>query len=458
MDDLVGFFVNTLVMRTDLSGDPSFVELLGRVREAGLSALSNQDVPFELLVEELAPARSLSRNPLFQVMLAVENTAAAVLDLPGVRVGGAAAPAVAGPPRTVTTTFDLDLTVEETTGGLRGQLIGSTDLFDAGTVGTLAARVVRALEAVLADPTAPISTVDVLDGGERHQVLTGWNDTAAGWSPATLPGLFAEQVARDPDAAAVVFDGVEVTYADLAARAGRVAAHLRRLGAGPETVVAVQLPRGLDLIVATLGVVQAGAAFLPIDLDLPAERVDFMLADAGARIVLSDVDAPDADWQEAEVLPDSPAYVIYTSGSTGTPKGVVVPHAAVVNTLRWLAADYGLNASDRVLYKTPASFDVSVEELFLPLTIGATLVVARPGGHREPSYLAGLIRDEGVTYAEFVPSLLRAMLDEPSTVECRSLRHVLSGGEELTTAVRDRFFEVLPDARLYNTYGPTEAA
>ncbi|MEV0570888.1 AMP-binding protein, partial [Dactylosporangium sp. NPDC050588] len=465
MDDLVGFFVNTLVMRTDLSGDPSFVELLGRVREAGLSVLSNQDVPFELLVEELAPARSLSRHPLFQTMLMVQNTAGATLDLPGVDLAGSSAPDGDATPPLVPAKFDLDLTVEETfdaagsPAGLRGLLIGSDDLYDAATVTTLADRVARAVDAVLAGPSAPISTVDILDAGERDRVLHGWNATGVAWPAATLPGLFAAQVAQAPDATAVAFEGTTVSFADLDARSDWVAGYLQGLGAGPESVVGVQLPRGVDLVVAVLGVVKAGAAFLPIDLDLPAERVGFMLADAGARIVLSDVDVPvTGAFEPVAVEPSHPAYVIYTSGSTGTPKGVVVTHAAVVNTLRWLADEYDLSSRDRILFKTPVGFDVSVWELFLPLTFGATMVVARPDGHREPAYLASLIREQGVTAAEFVPVLLQALLEEPSTAECRSLRHVLSGGEELTTAVRDRFFEVLPDARLYNTYGPTEAA
>ncbi|MEU0563691.1 amino acid adenylation domain-containing protein, partial [Dactylosporangium sp. NPDC006015] len=464
LDDLVGFFVNTLVMRTDLSGDPTFAELLGRVREAGLSALGSQEVPFELLVEELAPARSLARHPLFQVMLTVENNAGAVLDLSGVQIGGPAVPTEAGTAVVPPAKFDLDLTVAEVFGpggdpaGLQGLLIGSVDLFDAETVVTMAARVVRALDVVLADPSLPLSAVRVLDDAELDRVVVEWNDTAVDAPPASLPELFAANVARTPDAVAVVFEGTSVSYADLDARSDRVAARLQALGAGPESVVAVRLPRGLDLVVAVLGVVKAGAAYLPVDPDLPEDRVAFMLADAGVVHVLSDVDVPDAARPDVVVPPESPAYVIYTSGSTGTPKGVMVTHAAVVNTLRWLVAGYGLNRSERTLFKAPVGFDVAVEELFLPLVLGATMVVARPDGHREPRYLSNLIQQQRVTVAEFVPSLLQAMLDEPSTVECRSLRYVLSGGEELTAATRDRFFRVLPDARLYNTYGPTETA
>ncbi|MEV4139311.1 non-ribosomal peptide synthase/polyketide synthase [Dactylosporangium sp. NPDC049742] len=454
LDNLVGFFVNTLVMRTDLTGDPTFTELLARVRETSLAGLEHQDVPFERLVEELSPTRSLARNPLFQVMLTVQNTAGAVLDLPGVDAVGPAAVAGATP----SAMFDLDLAVSEVGAELRGALTGSADLFDAGTVAALAERWIRVLEAVAADPAVALSEVDVLDAGERQRLLVGWNDTTVDAPAATLPGLFAAQAARVPDATAVVFEGESVSYAELDARSARVAAHLRGLGAGAESVVAVRLPRGVDLVVAVLGVVRAGAAFLPIDVDLPEERVAFMLADAGAVCVLSDVDGPAGAGAPAEVLPDGAAYVLYTSGSTGTPKGVVVPHAAVVNTLRWLIDAYGLSDSDRTLFKTPVGFDVSVEEVFLPLVLGATMVVARPGGHRDPEYLASLIREQSVTVAEFVPAMLRALLDEPSVAGCGSLRHVLSGGEELTAALRDRCLAVLPGARLYNTYGPTETA
>ncbi|MEV4517463.1 non-ribosomal peptide synthase/polyketide synthase, partial [Dactylosporangium sp. NPDC049525] len=460
LDDLVGFFVNTLVTRTDLSGDPSFTELLTRVRETTLAGFDHQDVPFERLVEELSPTRSLARHPLFQVMLTLQNNAGATLDLPGIGVGAYAGP-VAG---FSAAKVDLDLEVSETYGadgaaaGLRGMLTGAADLFDAGTVADIARRWVRVLETVLANPSIPLSEVDVLDVDERRRLLVEWNDTVVEGVAGTLPGLFAAQVARDPGAVAVVFEGVSVTFGEVDARSGRVAAYLRGLGVGPESVVGVRLPRGVDLVVAVLGVVRAGAAFLPVDLDLPAERVAFMLADAGVTCVLSDVDVPDAVGEPVEVLPDSAAYVIYTSGSTGTPKGVVVSHAAVVNTLRWLTDEYDLGGTDRCLYKTPVGFDVSVEELFLPLVIGATMVIARPGGHREPEYLARLIREQHVTTAEFVPALLQALLDEPSTVDCRSLRHVLSGGEELTAAVRDRFSEVLPNTQLHNTYGPTETA
>ncbi|WP_449343604.1 condensation domain-containing protein, partial [Streptomyces yaanensis] len=281
LDDLVGFFVNTLVMRTDLSGDPTFEQLLARVRETSLAGFEHQDVPFERLVEELAPARSLSRHPLFQVMLTLQNNAEAELDLRGLSTQGIAAAQPAAK-------FDLELSLGEVfdadgvSGGLRGDLIGSADLFDAATVVAMAERLVRVLETVAADPFVRVSGMDVLDAVERRRVLVEWNDTDAVVPAGTLPGLFAGQVARTPDAVAVVFEGESVSYAELDARANRLARVLAGRGVGAESVVAVCLDRGVDMVVALLAVLKAGGAYLPVDPELPAERVAFMLADAGA--------------------------------------------------------------------------------------------------------------------------------------------------------------------------------
>ncbi|MFF3256840.1 non-ribosomal peptide synthase/polyketide synthase [Actinacidiphila glaucinigra] len=480
LDELVGFFVNTLVIRTDVSGEPSFRELMRHVRERGLDAFAHQDVPFERLVEDLAPARSMARHPLFQVMLALQNAAPADLAIPGVET------------RVLDTgdlpaKFDLDVQLRETgTGGLTGSLTYAADLFDHGTAESLAERFVRVLDIATADPARPVTEIDLLGPDERRTVLTTWNDTAHEVPVATLPDLFQAQAARTPDATAVVFENERLSYADLNARANRLARLMAGRGAGPETFVAVHLERSADLVVTLLAVLKTGAAYLPVDPDHPADRITRLLVDAGPvllvttaalnpadsgqlpRLVLDDPDTAlaldalsPADLDDGErtrgLLVDHPAYVIYTSGSTGRPKGVTITHRGLVNRLAWMQDAYRLTPDDRIVQKTPFGFDVSVWEFFWPLVEGATLVAARPGGHRDPGYLAALIRREQVTVAHFVPSMLQVFVAEPAARECASLRAVVCSGEALPASLRDQFHAVLP-IPLHNLYGPTEAA
>ncbi|WP_245878800.1 non-ribosomal peptide synthetase, partial [Streptosporangium subroseum] len=480
LDDLVGFFVNTLVMRTDLSGDPGFRELLHRVRERGLDAFAHQDVPFERLVEDLAPTRSMARHPLFQVMLALQNVAPASLDLPGVKTHILN-------PGDQPAKFDLDFQLRETrTGGVTGAIVYAADLFDHGTVEALAERFVRVLDAVTADPARPVSGIDLLSPAERHRVLVEWNDTARGVPAATLPELFQAQVARTPDATAVVFEGAGLSYAELNARANRLARLLAGQGAGPETRVAVLLERSADLVITLLAILKTGAAYLPVDPDHPTDRITRLLTDAGPvllatttalnpagngqvpRVVLDDpyltttldrlpaTDLADGD-RTGPLLADHPVYVIYTSGSTGQPKGVTLAHRGLANRLAWMQHAYRLTPADRVVQKTPFGFDVSVWEFFWPLLEGAALVVARPGGHRDPAYLAELIQREQVTVAHFVPSMLQVFVADPAAHGCASLRAVVCSGEALPAELRDRFHAVLP-IPLHNLYGPTEAS
>ncbi|MCX4771937.1 non-ribosomal peptide synthase/polyketide synthase [Streptomyces sp. NBC_01260] len=481
LDDLVGFFVNNLVLRIDVSGDPTFAELLEQVREAGLLAFANQDVPFERLVEELAPARSLARHPLFQVMLTVQNTGAAEVSLPGLEIAGLPAAGAAAK-------FDLEVSVGEkfdsqgAPAGLRGSLIAAADLFEERSAQRIAGHWAKVLEALAIDPQTRMSAVEILDTGERNQLLAEWNDTAADVPDATLSELFAAQVAQNPEAVAVVFEGAEVSYAELDARANRLAHHLVDRGAGPESIVAVCMERGVDLVVALLGVLKAGSAYLPVDPEYPADRIAFTLADAGAvcmvttaafdealpehvaRVVVDapataeDLDSRPETAPEASTTSSNPAYVIYTSGSTGRPKGAVVPHAGIVNRLAWMQSRYSLTPGERVLQKTPFGFDVSVWEFFWPLLSGAALVLARPGEHRDPVYIAELVREQWVTTAHFVPSMLDAFLSEPSASECVTLRRVLCSGEALPLPTQTRFFDLYDGVELHNLYGPTEAA
>ncbi|MER5528768.1 non-ribosomal peptide synthase/polyketide synthase [Streptomyces sp. NPDC002677] len=471
LEDLVGFFVNSLVLRTDLSGDPTFAELLARVRETDLAAYEHQDLPFERLVEVLNPERSLARHPLFQVMVVHLAGQGDAPVLPGLTVRR----------ETVgqdSAKFDLSFDFVEQDEHIDGWIEYSADLFDQSTAELLARRLESLLAQVAADPDRRVGTLDVLRDEERALVLTGWNDTARDVSDLTLPELFRAQAARTPGATALVFEDTSLTYAELDQRVERLARTLAAHGAAAEATVAVALPRSLALVVTLLAVHRAGAAYLPLDTGYPAERLAYTLTDArpvclvttdgvtlpeaGVPRLAVDAAGTPADPAHAPLPtaydPRHPAYVIYTSGSTGRPKGVTVPHRGIANRLLWMQDTYRLDADDRVLQKTPAGFDVSVWEFFWPLITGATLVVARPEGHQDPAYLAALIRREHITTAHFVPSMLRAFLDEPTVTDCTVLRQVMCSGEALPAPLAARWHRVLPGTRLHNLYGPTEAS
>ena len=470
LDELVGFFVNTLVLRTDLAGDPSVEQLLGRVRQWWLGALEHQDVPFERLVEDLAPDRSLARHPLFQVALTLQSVgavAARAAGLPGIT----ATPVAAGP---AWARFDLDIAVSEVTGGhgpggLRAAVTAAADLFDEDAVQTIASRLGRVLAAVADSPQARLHEIALLDAAERAQVLAGWNDTAASVSEASLPELITAQAAAAPDAVAVISGDVHLSYGELDARAGRLAQVLVSRGVGPESVVGLCLERGADMVTAIVGVWRAGAAYLPVDPGYPPARRAFLLADSGARVLVAGpgLGAGQDDVAQLIVLdgplPDAAAlpvvavraaqvaYVIYTSGSTGAPKGVAATFGGLAN----LVAAMGpvLAPADeevRVLQFASFSFDASVLDVAVVLAAGGTLVVATAGQQAEPRRLGRLVRGGGVRAASVVPSLL-GVLDP---VDLAGVGRLLVGAE-LTTAALAARWEA--GRQLVNTYGPTEA-
>ncbi|HYN22024.1 MAG TPA: amino acid adenylation domain-containing protein, partial [Thermoanaerobaculia bacterium] len=464
VEELIGYFVNTLVLRANLAGDPSFRRLLGRSRETILSAYDHQDLPFEKLVEELQPERSLAHTPLFQVMFILQNARLEALELPGLSV-------VAEAPDTGTTKFDLRLSLLETDGGLAGSIVYNRDLFDESTLRRLASHYGHLLAAAVADPELPLSHLPLLGEAEAQHVLREWNDSRADWDlERPLHSWIEEQARRVPDALALAFEGHSLTYRELDDRAGRLAARLRRLGVGPESRVGIAAERSLELVVGLLGILKAGGAYVPLDPSYPQERLAFMVEDFQTGVdkpvlltqdllgVEMEASAPFAAIAARDVLPEHPAYVIYTSGSTGRPKGAVNTHRAIVNRLVWMQAQYGLTTEDVVLQKTPYSFDVSVWEFFWPLMYGARLVVAKPGGHQDSAYLADLIRREGVTTLHFVPSMLQVFLEQPGVENCTSLRRVICSGEALPYELQQRFFARLGSfAGLHNLYGPTEA-
>jgi amino acid adenylation domain-containing protein len=468
LDDLVGFFVTTLVLRTDLSGDPSFTQLVDRVREAALAAFDHADVPFEKVVERLNPARSTARHPLFQVMLALQNNVAANLALPGATASDV-------PVATATAKFDLTLNLEENTAadgtpaGIGGFLEYATDLFDAGTAADLAGRFVRLLAAAVAAPAVPVSGLDLLSDTERTDLLAANDGTAVPLPDTSVIELFEDRAARTPDAPALESGAVKLTYAELNARANRLARYLAGRGAGPERYVALALPRDEQLIVAMLAVLKTGAGYLALDLDYPAGRLAAMLEDAGPALVLTragevlpgdparivtledaEIGTASAANPEHRASPDSPAYVIFTSGSTGRPKGVVVPRRPLLNFLLDMAGRFGITAGDRLLAVTTVGFDIAGLEIFAPLLAGATVVLAGRDTVRDTRALAALAAD-GVTFLQATPSLFHALLAEPVDL---SGVHVLVGGEalpdDLAAALRARA------ASVTNMYGPTE--
>ncbi|MET0495919.1 MAG: amino acid adenylation domain-containing protein [Actinoplanes sp.] len=481
LENLVGFFVNTLVLRADLTGDPSFEELLRRVREQDLSAFSNQDVPFESLVEALNPARVPGRHPLFQVMVALQVGRTARFDLAGVRLQRMAVGSGSAK-------FDLSFQFVEFVGadgrpaGMGGELTYARDLFDHETAERMVAVLGRLLAAAVAEPGRPIGRLPLMSADETGVVEAQSAGPVRDWTGSPWPHqLIEEQARRDPAAIAVRSEGTSLSYGELNRRANQVAHRLIGSGAGRDTLVGVSTERGLDLVTAVLAVWKAGAAFVPLDPDLPAARRAAMIADTGVRVVLTHRAARDrvAEAGDRLVCLDDPgaglaaepdhdpgvavtgadaAYVLYTSGSTGTPKGVVNVRAGVHNRLMWMNEKFALRAGEHVLQKSPFTFDTSVWELFWPLMNGATLVMARPDGHRDSRYLVDVIRREQVAFADFVPSMLETFLREPGAEQCTSLRNVIVGGEALTRSLQDRFLEALPQTRLHNLYGPTEAS
>ncbi|MGW7574961.1 non-ribosomal peptide synthetase [Streptomyces sp. NPDC054765] len=476
LDDLIGFFVNTLILRTDTSGDPTFTELLDRVRRTDLSAYAHQDVPFERLVEALNPARHTGRHPLFQTLLVFQNNDEGSLDFPGVEVRQ-----WEGTQQLAK--FDVSLGMAETHGshrepaGLQGGWVFAADLFDEETAEAISGRFVRLLEAFAADPGQRIGSAPLLDEAEYHRLVHEWNDTGRPVPQEGLPELFDQQVRRAPEATALVCGETRLTYAELDAWSNRLARRLVQEGAGPETLVAVSVPRSAEMVVAVWAVLKAGAGYVPLDPDLPPGRVATVVADAcpalllttgaqegagpaaglprilveevaGDGALLSGAPLTDAD-RRSPLLPDHPAYVIYTSGSTGRPKGVIVPHRGLSALVAWAGEGYGADRLAHVLAATSLSFDVSVFEVVVPLVWGGCVEVVRD--------LLELAERPGwsATHVGGVPSAFAALAGrEDLDVEAGT---VALAGEALSFGVVRRLRAALPGAEVVNLYGPTES-
>jgi amino acid adenylation domain-containing protein len=489
--NVVGYFANPLVLRSVLPGGLSFVETLAGTREMLAGAMAHQDYPLGRLQDMLPAARQGEAAGLFRVMFLFYGTllgdggfGALALNVDGIRgtLGGLPVETLAIPREIAL--YDLTFALAAAGDELVLAVKYGTDLFERATVRRLAGHYAVLLRGLTERAEQRIGELPLLTAAERRQLLEEWNATAEVplWT-GCIHELFERQAERTPGAAAVTFEGRSLSYAELERRAEQLAGHLCRLGVGPEVLVALCVERSFELVVAVLAVLKAGGAYVPLDPEYPRERLRFLLEDSGAGLVLTregllnelppvavpvvclDRDAAAIARGDGRRPPAAPraadgnlAYVIYTSGSTGQPKGVANTHRGVVNLLGWMQRRFALTPADVIAHKTAYGFDVSVWELFWPLAAGARMAVARPGGQRDRRYLTEWLAAEGVTLCHFVPPVLGFVLDGGGLPACRTLRHVLCGGEPLTRALAERLRESLPAAQLHNMYGPTEAS
>jgi amino acid adenylation domain-containing protein len=486
-DGLVGFFANPVVLRANLSGNPTFRTLLAQTRQTVLAALEHQDYPTLRLVQRLRPPRDLSRSPLCQTMfvldkphrLAEQTASTFALGESGLQMnlGGLVMESI--PLERRAATLDLVMLIIETTGSLSASLRYSADLFDPATIVRMAGHFHALLESVIRDPAAAIGDLEILTAAERQELLVAFNDTKADYpADSCIHQLFEAQVERTPDNVALSFEGRQLTYAQLNARANQLAHRLQALGVGPEVPVAICMERSLEMVVGLLGILKAGGAYVPLDPVYPGPRLSFMMEDAQVAVLLTrgpvgeslhersvlTLDL-DAGWQaiaaECDENPASRgtaknlAYILYTSGSTGQPKGVMVEHQGLCNAINWIIQTLELSPEDRCLLKTPITFDAAAREFFPTLLTGGRLVVAEAEGHRDSRYLAETIRSAGITTFHGVPSLLRFLVEEPAFDDTLALRAVMCGGEALPSQLALRF-QSRSRAKLYNVYGPTE--
>ncbi|MEM7344969.1 MAG: amino acid adenylation domain-containing protein, partial [Chloroflexota bacterium] len=481
IENLIGFFVNSLVLRTDLSGAPTFRELLNRTRETALGAYNHQDIPFEKLVAELQPERNLSHSSLFQVMFILQNT----LDQPSTsdqlthhRLSL----------DTGTTKFDLTLFAAETEQGLRAWIEYNIDLFEAQTIERMLGHWQQMLEAMVHNLNQSITQIALPTPAESQKILLDWNETTVEYpSLKAVHHLFEDQVIQNPEGIAVTLDqnnttetATSLTYQELNQRANQLARHLQSLGVGSETLVGVYLERSLEMVISLMAILKAGGAYIPLDPDYPQGRITFMAEDAALSVLLTQsylldrlpavtaqVICLDQVWDQITTHTESNltshtslntvAYVLYTSGSTGQPKGAMIEHQAVANHMTWMAKAFDFDRNDKFLQKTSFSFDASGLEFFVPLVSGGQLVLIPPEAHRDATYMAQAIQTYGVTSLQCVPTQLHMLLLTPEFKACETLKRVYCGGEPLSQELCQQFAEAGLTTSLINLYGPTEA-
>ncbi|NCQ97914.1 MAG: amino acid adenylation domain-containing protein [Microcystis aeruginosa L211-101] len=477
--EIVGYFSNLTVLRVSIQENATFTELLAQVGKIVRQAQKHQDYPFSWLADKLQPQRDTSRSPLCQVSFAWQaqtwceaknnslHLQKSVMQMEPYLLGQRGAH------------LDLSLMVREAQGVLEPCWQYNTDLFDTATIERMAKHFVRLLNSIVLNPQQPISQLPMLTEFEQQQLLFEWNNTQADYPlDKCIHQLFEEQVERTPHAVAVVFEGQQLTYNELNCRANQLAHYLQSLGVKPDTLVGICVERSLEMIVGLLGILKASGAYVPLDPDYPIERIIFMLEDAAVKVLLTQqklinklpehqaqLICLDADWELiSQFSQDNPitdvqatnlAYVIYTSGSTGQPKGVMLSHSNLSNHMFWMQETFPLTKTDRVLQKTPFSFDASVWEFYAPLLVGGQLLIAQPGGHTDSDYLLKTIAQQQVTTVQLVPSLLQMLLEQGGIENCQLLKRVFCGGEILPVALQEKLLSQL-NVNLCNLYGPTE--
>jgi amino acid adenylation domain-containing protein len=474
LEKLVGFFLNTLVLRTDLSGNPGFREVLRRVRTTTLEALLHRDLPFEKLVEELQPERKLNQQPLFQVMFVLQNAPLESLELSGVRVK---VERNEGP----ASKFDISFILSETQTGLEGFLNYNANLFSPAAISRVAGHFKTLLKGIVSNPEEPLWKLPMLTAGEIHQLVVDWVDAEADVPTGCIHELFEAQASRTPDSVALRYERECFSYSELNRKANRSARLLCDAGVSTETRVGIFLERSPEMIIAMLAILKAGGAYIPLDPKLPDGIVSHMLNDGNINIVLTqkkllerikdptkqtlcldgDYCCPvDARLDLNSNLPavstaKNLAYILYTSGSSGIPKGVMITHGSVVNHLLWRQKTFPLSPQDRFLHKASISFDISVWEIFGTLVAGAQLVIVKSGGAEDGQYLARLASEMDVTIAHFCPTQLESFLGLADEKVRRTLRLTFCGGEPMPPHLQERFLSSF-SSKLYNQYGPTE--
>ena len=485
-DRLFANTTNVMPLRSRVDEGTRFVDLLAATKDRVFEVNEHQNYFFGQLGKLLARPHDPSRPPIFSVFFNYESGKFEREFAPGLQAELLTGNDVPYRSPRDTAMFELYLNVAEKDGALHCEIDHATDLYEEAAVARWLGHYQTLLEGIVADPEGSIWTLPLLNGAERETILRTWNDTAADYplATATLHGLIEAQALRTPDAPALIFEGETLNCRRLNRRANKLARYLLAQGISRGSLVGVCMERSVEMVVALLGVLKAGAAYVPLDPDYPADRLRFMLTDAQVPLLLTQqklvpklpshtarVVCLDADWPAVarenaeapgiEVGAEDVAYVIYTSGSTGQPKGAINTHHGICNRLLWMQDAYGLTSEDRVLQKTPFSFDVSVWEFFWPLLTGAALVVARPRGHQDSGYLADLIREQGITTLHFVPPMLALFLEESDLpARCAALRQIICSGEALSYELQERFFATFPGdlPKLHNLYGPTEAA